>query len=195
MRLSQVEDKILRREGTKLKKKFLVHATTEDKLPSIREKGLLPRKLAGCYVWGDERIPYGAKPEEVLRCRPNNIYFWDDLYEGIGQALATVAYLKKGDPAIVIVDVGDIRDKLKLDFEVHRWGPPEEEEPTSYMYEGTIPPEKIICTCHLSEEYKPDTGKVACPMIHEPEECPNYNVETLIEEFNDTSKWVCKCKL
>lgn len=180
---------------TKLKKSYLVHATTEDKLQSIREHGLLPRGLAGCKIWGEERIPYGVSGEEmyqILDCRENQIYFWDDIHEVTAQGLATVAYLKEGDPAIVIVKDLD-ETKMQLDLEVHRYGEPDPVEPTAYMYNEEIPPNKIMCTCTLREDLKPDTGKVACPMMHNQEDCPDYTIEYLIEEYSYPDHWDCNC--
>ena len=189
-RIVNAKDKY--RPYTRLKKRFLIHATTEDRLSSIKQKGLLPRGLAGCFVWSNERIPMGVNVEEVMICRENHVYFWDDLREGL-QAIATVGYLKKGNPAVVIVDAEGIEDKLKIDPEVHRFGV-DPEDPISLMYEGSIPPERILCTCTLDDDHKPDMGKVACPIMHEKGECPDYSVENLYDEFGDTAVWICECK-
>jgi len=186
--ISQDEDRY-----TRLKDRFMIHATTEDRLESIREKGLMPRELAGCYVWEDDRVPHGADVGLVLRCRYGHVYFWDDLHEGLSQAVATVGYLKGGNPGVVIVDVSKIRDKLKLDPEIHPDKEVYPEDPTAYMYEGSIPPEDIVCTCRLDDEYKPDVGKLACPLMHEKDECPEINPENIFESYTETDKWVCEC--
>ncbi|MHC1625104.1 MAG: hypothetical protein ACXQS2_03820 [Methermicoccaceae archaeon] len=183
------------RPYSRLRKGILIHATTEDRLDSIRKRGLLPRGLAGCYVWSDEKVPMGVDVDEVLICRENNVFFWDDLCEGLAQAIATVGYLKSGNPGVVIVDVRGLEDELKFDPEVHRYGEPEGEDPIAYMLSQPIPPERVLCVCRLEDEHKPDMGKVACPIMHEKDECPNYDVESLYEEFvYDDSKWVCECR-
>ena len=120
--LDEIDDRLLDKEDkyrphSKLKNGVLVHATTEDRLESIEEKGLLPRGLSGCFVWSDERVPMGVDVEEVMVCRENNVYFWDDINEGLAQAIATVGFLKQGNPGIVIVDVGGLEEDLKLDPE------------------------------------------------------------------------------
>lgn len=183
------------RPYSKLRMPILIHATTEDRIENIKRTGLLPRGLSGCYVWSNERVPMDVDVNEVLVCRENNVYFWDDLFEGLTQSIATVGYLKEGNPAVVLVDVSSFEDDLELDPEVHRYGEPEPEEPTAYMLPYSVPPDKILCTCKLDDEYKPDMGKVACPIMHEEGECPRYDVDTLFEEFvHDPSKWVCECK-
>lgn len=198
--LDEIQDRIVYEEDeyrpdSKLKEGILIHATLEDRIESIKEKGLLPRGLSGCYVWSDERVPMGVDVEEVMVCRENHVYFWDDLYEGLAQSIATVGYLKEGNPAVVIVDVRGFEEDLELDPEIHRFGEPEPEEAIAYMLPYSVPPENVLCTCKLNDEYKPDMGKVACPIMHEEGECPSYDVETLYEEYaHDPSKWVCECK-
>lgn len=194
--LSLIEDDLVSGDEdryTKLKERFLIHATTEENLDRIKNDGLLPREMSGCYVWEDDRVPHGADVGLVLRCRYNHVYFWDDLYEGLSQAIATVGYLKEGNPGIVIVDASKIRDKLKLDPEIHPDKEVHPDEPTAYMYEGSIPPEDIVCTCRLDDEYKPDVGKLACPFMHEKEDCPEINTINVFESYTETHKWVCEC--
>jgi len=183
------------RPNMRLLKGLLIHATLEDRLETIKENGLLPRGLAGCHVWGGDRIPRDVDVEEILVCREGNVFFWDDLYEGCAQAIATVGYLKGGNPGIVIVNVRGFEDKLKFDPEVHRYGEPDREDPIAYMLPQKVPPDRILCTCRLDDEHKPDMGKIACPTIHEKEECPKYDAETLCDEYvYDESKWVCECR-
>jgi len=197
MRLTTLLDKILDENAVrwgKLKRKYLVHATTEDNIESIKEEGLLPRELSGCFVWSEDRVPLGIdEPERILECRENHVYFWDDVFEGLSQSIATVGYMIEGNPAIVIADVEGLEDKLEYDPEVHRYGEPEEDEPISYMYPGKIDPERIKCVCTLSKEYKPDMGKVACPLMHDTG-CPDYSPERLYEEYTDPDKWECECR-
>lgn len=191
-RITDEEDKY--RPQSKLRNGILVHATTEDRLESIKEEGLLPRELAGCYVWSDERVPMDVDVEEVLICRENHVYFWDDLHEGLAQSIATVGYLRQGNPGVVIADVRGFEEDLKLDPEVHRYGEPEPDEPIAYMLPYDVPPENILCVCRLDDEYKPDMGKVACPIIHEEGECPTYDVETLYDDYvHNTGVWICEC--
>ena len=64
------------------------------------------------------------------------------------------------------------------------------------MLPYSIPPDKILCVCRLDDKYKPDMGKVACPIVHEEGECPDFNVEVLYDEFMyEHGKWVCKCRV
>lgn len=194
--LSLIEDNLISGDEhryTKLKERFLIHATTEKNLDRIKKEGLLPREMSGCYVWEDDRVPYGADVELVLKCRYNHVYFWDDLYEGLSQAIATVGYLKEENPGIVIVDVSKIKNKLKLDPEIHPDNEVDPYEPTAYMYNGPISPEDIVCTCKLDDEYKPDVGKLACPLMHDNGECPEINPENIFESYTETDKWVCEC--
>jgi len=199
--LDELQDRIVDEEDeyrpySKLKEGVLIHATTEDRIESIKEKGLLPRGLSGCYVWSDERIPMDVDVEEIMICRENHVYFWDDLFMGLEQSIATVGYLKEGNPAVVIVDVRAFEDELKLDPEIHRYEEPEPEEPTAYMLPHSVPPDKILCVCKLDDEHKPDMGKVVCPIMHEEGECPRFDIDVIMDEYvHDTSKWVCECKV
>lgn len=169
-----------------------VHATTTRNLEPILKDGLKPRTETFCRVWGEERIPMRIKEKgktrKVLQCREKNIYMWDDLDEGIGQALATVGYLKSGDPAILVVNTKDL--KLKIDPEVGR----SKEDPISLMHEGIVPPDRVECFCTLTEEVRPDTGKLMCNTIHEKAECEFTSAEETYETLHDVSNWLCFCK-
>lgn len=172
-----------------------VHATTEDKVDKILKEGLKPRGETNCIVWTDEQIPYSAQTNPELmnliyECRLNNVYMWDDYQEGALQGLATVGFLKEGNPAVLIIDTSGL--KLERDPEIEA---DEEEEPVSYMYHGEIPPERINCVCKLDDAYKPTVGNILCQTMHDADECPiNQDIESIYEDLADLQSWKCKCR-
>ena len=185
---------------------ILVHATTKENLPKIMREGLKPRGETFCQVWGPERIPYWVQRIEsqeedeeryekvlslILSCRENSVYFWDDYNAGVEQALSTVGYLKKGEPALLVVDAKSL--KPKKDPEMGEQD--EEEEAVAYAVEGGVAKERIKCVCKLKEGVVPtSTGAVMCPSIHKKEECPEVQYEELFEAVSDISNWECECK-
>ena len=171
---------------------ILVHATTVDNLDKILKEGLKPRSESFCQVWSKEEIAHRFKTDKeaqqrVLNCRENHVYFWDDYYEGVGQALVTVGFLKDKNPALLIVEVPEMDTKQDPEIEANP-----EEEPVALMFEGNIPPEKIKKVCVLKDELLPSVGNLMCPMKHEKKECPlKDNFDELYEIFTDLSNWVC----
>lgn len=127
-----------------------VHATSVENLQDIIKDGLLPRCETGCFVWGAECIPYNVRQKgsesEVLECREENIYFWDDYAEGAIQGLGTVGYVGSGNPAVLIVDVTGM--ELRPDVEIEFYERDEEDcDPHAEMVEGAVEPERIKCIC------------------------------------------------
>lgn len=188
-----------------------IHASSEESLKNILERGLKP--MGDCPIWplelSEEQVrqrfevldlgkqgKVKISPEfmkmmidNVMECRAGGVYFWDDIYEGTGQGLVTVGYLKEGDPVIFIIDTSE--KKLERDPEIES---DRSEEATAMVHKGDIPPEDIQCVCRLKEELKPSIGSLMCRMKHTEEECPKIDFENLFEEFNDPSNWICACK-
>lgn len=171
---------------------ILVHATTVDNLDKILKEGLKPRSESFCQIWGEDIMPYRIEGDEeaverVLACRDEHVYFWDDYYEGVGQALTTVGYLKEKDPALLIVNVEGM--KAEKDPEIE--GDPNE-DPVAYMIKGNIPPENIKKVCTLKEELLPSVGNLMCWLKHPVEQCPlSKQFEEIHETFSEMSNWVC----
>jgi len=175
------------------KKGYLLHATTQDNIDKILEEGLKPRGETFCPIWGEERISKLIAEEkigEVIQCREENVYFWDDYDEGIGQAMATVGYLKDKEPAVLLVDTEGI--ELRRDPELPT---EEEEEAVSWMYRGSIPPEKVECVCVPREDVAPmPTGEILCPIVHPEQECKKVSFEEFYEMIRDITNWECRCR-
>ena len=180
------------RPNTKCAPNLRVHATTEDNIDMIVKGGLLPMGETYCPVW-----PEDAKDDKILQCRYGNVYMWDDYNEGISQALATVSVLGSHNPALLVMDVGGIEDKLEIDPEVHVDGV-DEEEPIAQMYEGAIAPERIKCVCTINERDKVDVGTLVCPLKNQ--SCYFFTKDGSIDwdntfdYFGDTDRYNCRCR-
>lgn len=204
----------------KTAKGFHTHSTTEDRLDQILKEGLKPRSETLCQIWGEERMPkaplfsgkYPSSFYDLIRqCRGNSVYFWDDYEEAVGQGLASVAHVDKGEPVVLVINTKGM--KLERDPELADSDP--KEEPTSYMVKGTVSPKKIECVCRLDEDHTVSTGKLLCPSNRTQEdvaqlgECgfgeesnddrwkPHTTFklgETLQEELHNTENWECQCK-
>ena len=105
-----------------------VHATLRKSVDQILIEGLKPG--GQCAVWPDTRISDFLTEEgksKSLKCRKEGVYFFDAVGAGAMQGLATVGFLKKGEPAVLIVDVKGL--KLVQDPEIVV-DPKEEEDST-----------------------------------------------------------------
>lgn len=176
---------------TQLRRGLVAHATTEESLPNILSEGLKPRQEHYCRVWDDDRIPSRIEKEgrvsEILGCRNEHVYFWDDVREVAGQGLASVGYLKEGNPAIVIAELN--QKSLLPDPEIDNC----EEEPQAFMHKGKISHKKNVCFCVLDKDVKPDVGRLMCSAMHNKDEC-ELSTEDLWETLSEPSNWVCFCK-
>lgn len=189
---------------TKLKADFVVHATTDDAVPSILEGGLQPRSECLNEVWSDqEHMPVwvGSKkvtPEmqtKIQNCRQGHVYFYDDTQSSIEQALITVGTVGYHDPAVLLVKAD--QKTLKPDMEVaHDRG-----QARSLMKKGRVAPSDIMCVCTLKKEEKPDTGVFLCPIIHyeNPErDClltpSKVQEDGMYGRLGDPENWECKCR-
>ena len=169
-----------------------VHATTDKNVQRILSEGLKTRQETFCKVWGAERIPYGVqksgKIKDVLQCREEGVFMWDDLQSGMEQALATVGYLKSGDPAILVINTEGL--KLEQDPEMEF----SEEDPQSLVHRGHIDRSRVECFCTLTVDVRPDTGKLLCRTMHEEGECELTSAEEIYETLTTPENWACFCR-
>jgi hypothetical protein len=177
------------------------HASREENLKKIVDEGLKP--MGECPVWPEELLDEWLKwhvadpasrekfKKTVLQCREEGVYFWDDVYESMGQGLVTVGQLKEGEPSVVIVNTQGL--KLERDPEINH-DLDVTSEPVAYLHRGRIEKERIECVCKLKEEVKPSTGQLMCKTKHREEECPPIDVEVLYEKFTNPENWECACK-
>lgn len=192
--------------GTETPSNLKVHATTRSSLSGILKDGLVPRGDSFCKVWGPERIPhwiqriesheedeekYEKVLGEILQCREDGVYFWDDYNEGVGQALATVGYLKKDEPAVLVVNT----EGLKLNEDPEMRAQDITTDSVSFVYDGSVPLDRIECVCELREDKRPSVGALMCPMMHEKDECGmSDELESLREKLMELDSWECRCR-
>lgn len=169
-----------------------VHATTVENVDKIVKDGLKPREETHCEVWDDERIPHQHQEDwdmidKILQCRSENVYLWDDYCEGVGQGFATVQYLGKGNPALMVVRT----EGMELVNDPENESSPE--EPVAYMKKGVIDPDKIACVCQLKEEFIPSVGTIACNEYSQ-NPCKEFDIYQFWEDINKRSNWDCQCR-
>jgi hypothetical protein len=174
-----------------------VHATTRSSVPKILSEGLKPRGETQCQIWPEERVPewlISKRGErfrnKVLQCREKGVYFWDDYRAGVEQALATVGFIKKDEPVMLVVNTKGL--KLKIDPEIEA---EPETEAVATFHPGSIPPDRIECICELKEELRPTTGNLMCRTMHDVKECElGQDFEVIYELLSEPDNWECGCR-
>lgn len=181
------------------KGRLLLHSTTEEALDDILRDGLRPRCETNCPVWDDDddkTMPYQIRENDVLRericdCRSEHVYFWDSYQEGVYQGIATVAYLRTGNPVLLVVNAEGLN--IEPDPEINEEANYREEgEATSWMHEGAVPPERVLCHCH--PKFPPTVGDLFCNLRHDDCALRLDSPYDLYDFYAEPSNWECECR-
>lgn len=193
--------------GSALRRPMFAHATLEETLPTILDEGLKPQTADQCKIWGvypeaqhARILSERGKLEAVCEAREENVFFWDDTYEAIGQAVVSVERHQEGDPAVVIADLEGM--EIDVDPEVHD----SMEEALAYPSDAVavitkpVPPERIKCVCKLTEAAKQEyLPKTIGELLRDLEWYEGHKKEmgtvkdTISFELREMDKWRCKC--